>query len=170
MCALLFPRLTAAGFLRVPVALWLRRRASLPGPLAPLRTSQPGARRIPPREGAGRARGRRFRERWVRAGSRTHLTSARHWRAAVPEGRRVLEKSEAQLRPRLGPAVPAPRSPPARPTSQRKRRPLPARTRGRDSTCCVLKSQPRQQLRVAGSAIAAESLCLRARSSVLPAA
>lgn len=44
-----------AGFLRVPATLWLRRRASPPGPLGPLGTSQPGARRIPPREGRGRA-------------------------------------------------------------------------------------------------------------------
>lgn len=150
-----------------PVAPTAREPAGSPGSSRHFSARCP---QDPAAGGPGEGRGRRFWERRVRAGSRTHLTRAWRWRAVVPEGRRVLEKSETQLCPRLGPAVAAPRSPPARPTSQSRRRPRPARTRGRDSTCCVLKSQPRQQRRVAGSAIAAERRCLWARSSVLPAA
>ena len=77
--------------------------------------------------------------------------------------RRVPGQPEREARRRRGPGFQAPGSPDSPPGVAEEAAP-PGRPRARADTCCVLKSQPRQQRRAACSAMAAEvpggvSLC-----------
>lgn len=124
-----------------------------------------GTSRFVPAGSAGTGGGgaHRFRE----GPSPGRVAAASGGVAGVPPTPRP-RKPWREARPRAArPRVPRARVPPARPASLR-RRPAPPGPGARDGTCCVLKSQPRQQGRAARSAMAAEGPA--ARLSVLPAA
>lgn len=160
---LFVPESYAAGFLRVPVTQ-RPRRASASGPRQ-LRALPATCPRDPPGlgEGAPTLSGRAL----VQAGSRPHLAGGRHGQDRTGQGTRAPPVSPGGRRAATRPRVPRARVPPARPASRR-RRPAPPVPRARYGTCCVLKSQPRQQGRAGCSAMAAKGP--GARPSVLPTA